>query len=272
MVTFPRAKINFGLRITGRRRDGFHDIESFFYPIGLSDALEFVTQGPGAVDDILEITGLSIPGRSDDNLILKCVRMMRELYPIPFLKVHLHKVIPTGAGLGGGSSDASAILKYINRYFNICLSDEKLMELSAKLGSDCPFFIKSVPSYVTGRGEIMKDAESFLEGYYMVLLNPGINISTKDAYQNCHPARHSSKLTGIVSRGPAAWKRYIRNDFEDYAFSIHPEIGDLKTSLYSEGALYSSMTGSGSSVYGLFSEKPALSPETRKHLIYEGML
>jgi 4-diphosphocytidyl-2-C-methyl-D-erythritol kinase len=271
MVTFPRAKINFGLRITGRRRDGFHDIESIFYPVNLSDALEFVTRGPEADDDLLEITGLHIPGRTEDNLILKAVRMMRDMYSIPYLKLHLHKVIPTGAGLGGGSSDASAMLRYLSRYFNICLTEEELITLSAKLGSDCPFFIRSVPSYVTGRGEKMSEVSPFLDGYYIVLLNPGISISTRDAYLNCHPARPGKRLPVLIE-SPGTWKKSIKNDFEEYAFRIYPEIGELKTNLYHTGAVYASMTGSGSSVFGIFREKPVLVPELRKSLIYEGSL
>jgi 4-diphosphocytidyl-2-C-methyl-D-erythritol kinase len=272
MVTFPRAKINFGLRITGRRHDGFHDIESLFYPIDLSDALEFVTAGPKADKDTLDITGLPVPGRTDDNLVLRAVKMIREYHPIPFLKLHLHKVIPTGAGLGGGSSDASSVLKYINRYFNLCIPDAELLSLSAQLGSDCPFFINAVPSHVTGRGEKMKEIRPFLEGLYLVLLNPGISLSTREAYLNCHPVKPAKKLTDLIKRPADTWKKCIRNDFEDFAFRIYPEIGKLKTGLYKSGAMYASMTGSGSSVFGIFTGKPLLLPEYRKQLVYEGFL
>jgi 4-diphosphocytidyl-2-C-methyl-D-erythritol kinase len=156
MITFPKAKINFGLRITGRRQDGYHDIESLFYPVNFFDALEFVVGDRKMEKDHLEISGLPVPGHPEDNLVLKAVRLLREEHDIPFLKLHLHKVIPTGAGLGGGSSDAASLLKCLNRYFSLMLSDLELNTLAGKIGSDSPFFINGVPSIVTGRGEILK--------------------------------------------------------------------------------------------------------------------
>jgi 4-diphosphocytidyl-2-C-methyl-D-erythritol kinase len=272
MITFPRAKINLGLRVTGRRHDGYHDIESLFYPINLCDAMEFVVAGAKAGNDILETTGVHVPGRIADNLVIKAAATMREHFKIPFLRIHLHKVIPAGAGLGGGSSDASSLLKCLNRYFGLSASEKELEAIAAGIGSDCPFFLHGVPSHVTGRGEIMSEINPFLEGLYIVLLNPGININTRDAYLNCHPVKPRISLAEIIKRSPDGWKKSIRNDFEDYAFKLYPEIGKLKSELYKSGAFYSSMTGSGSSVFGLFNGKPSLPLKLSRHLIYEGIL
>lgn len=272
MITFPRAKINFGLRITGRRQDGYHDIESLFYPVNFYDALEFVIGDKKMEKDNLEISGLTVPGRTEDNLVLKVLRLLREEHDIPFLRLHLHKVIPSGAGLGGGSSDAASLLKCLNRYFNLSITDDELSTLAGKIGSDSPFFINGVPSVVTGRGEIIRQVKPCLEGFYIVLLNPRINISTREAYMNCHPVKPRIPLMSIVKRSPDSWKKSIRNDFEDFVFRLYPEVGKLKKDLYKSGAFYSSMTGSGSSVYGIFRGRPSIPPALIRYLIYEGVL
>ena len=272
MISFPKAKINIGLRVTAKRNDGFHDIETVFYPVSLCDALEFVVP-PGRVkEDMLNVTGINIGSHPDKNLVIRCARRMRENYPIPFLKIHLHKAIPAAAGLGGGSSDAACMIKAINKCFNLSISESELKSIALEMGSDCPFFLDPVPSLATGRGEVLKHISQFPEGYQIVLVNPAIRISTRDAYNNCIPARPKKRLEKLVTLHPSEWKKYIVNDFEDYAFKIYPLIGEIKESLYEAGALYSSMSGSGSTVYGIFKKKPEIPEKFRQFVIYEGKL
>jgi 4-diphosphocytidyl-2-C-methyl-D-erythritol kinase len=272
MITFPKATINIGLRIKGKRPDGFHDIETLFYPVGLSDALEFVIPAMPANDDELAVTGIDIRTRHDKNLVIRAVRKLREKFPIPFLRIHLHKAIPSGAGLGGGSSDAAFILKAINKCFNLSISAVKLKDYALELGSDCPFFIDPVPSLATGRGELLTPVSQILEGYHIVLLNPGIRISTRDAYLNSRPVKSAKSLEHLITTDPSEWKKSVKNDFEDYAFKLYPQINEIKRSLYRSGAIYSSMSGSGSTVYGIFKEKSEVDTKLKKFLIYEGVL
>ncbi len=272
MISFPKAKINIGLRIIRKRADGYHDIETLFYPVGLCDALEFVVPAGKPVSDELTVTGIDIKTRQDKNLVIKAVRLIREKHHIPFLKIHLHKAIPSGAGLGGGSSDAACILKSINRCFNLSLSDDELRAAAMTLGSDCPFFINPEPSVARGRGEKLTVTSPVLEGYYAVLINPGIHISTREAYMNSKPSEPDSTLEKLVRYSPSEWKETVYNDFEDYVFRLYPQIGEIKRSLYRSGALYASMSGSGSTLYGIFSEKPEINKKTRNYLIWEGLL
>lgn len=272
MITFPKAKINIGLRVTGERSDGFHDIETIFYPVPLCDALEFVVLPDSAIDDELVVTGLDIRTRQANNLVIKAVKRIRDIFPVPFLKIHLHKVIPPGAGLGGGSSDAVIILKAIIKYFNIPVTESELKALALELGSDCPFFIDQCPSYATGRGEIIKQVSPVLQGFHILLLNPEIRISTREAYLNTHPSKPESSLEKLISYKPSQWKKLIINDFEDYAFKIYPRIGELKRALYRSGAIYSSMSGSGSSVYGIYAEIPEIPEKLKELVIYEVIL
>jgi 4-diphosphocytidyl-2-C-methyl-D-erythritol kinase len=272
MITFPKAKINFGLRITGKRSDGFHEIETIFYPIGLCDALEFVVAKAPVYDDQLVVSGFKIGTSQDNNLVIKAVRKIRENFPLPFLKVHLHKAIPAGAGLGGGSSDAACMLRTLNRYFDCGLSYGQLKSYALELGSDCPFFIECTPSLARGRGEILSAVKPFLEGYHIILVNPGISISTREAYLYTSISQSKKELAKVPDSDPDTWKKMISNDFEDFAFNLHPGIADLKRTLYRSGAVFSSMTGSGSSVYGIFRTKPGISEKLRKFVIYEGLL
>jgi 4-diphosphocytidyl-2-C-methyl-D-erythritol kinase len=272
MITFPKAKINVGLRVTGNRPDGFHEIETIFYPVPLCDALEFVILPGAAHDDELVVTGIDIRTRHDKNLVIRAVRILRGKYPLPFLKIHLHKVIPTGAGLGGGSSDAASILKTIIKYFDFPVTTSELEEYALNLGSDCPFFVDSSPSFATGRGEILRPVTPVLKGFHIIILNPEINISTREAYLNTHPAKPGSSLEKLINHKPAQWKKQIFNDFEDYVFKLYPQIGEMKWALYKSGALYSSMTGSGSSVYGIFSEKAEINDNLKQYIIFEGVL
>jgi 4-diphosphocytidyl-2-C-methyl-D-erythritol kinase len=272
MITFPKAKINIGLRVTSKRSDGFHNIETLFYPVGLTDALEFVQDDTGNKGDVITVTGIDISSKPDDNLVIKALSKIRENHKLPFFRIHLHKAIPSGAGLGGGSSDAAFIMRAVNKCFNLGIDEATLKSYALEVGSDSPFFINPVPSFATGRGEVLTPAPGYLEGFYIILLNPGVTISTRDAYNNCKPSLPEDSLEELMKEGIQNWKRKIKNDFEDYAFQIFPLIREIKRSLYDSGALYSSMSGSGSTVYGIFSERHDIGAGLRKYLIYEGKL
>jgi len=272
MLVFPKAKINLGLRITGRRPDGYHDIETLFYPVNLCDALELVSDPGKPGKDTLSVSGFEIPGLAEDNIVLKAVRKLREDFPVPNLRIHLHKHIPAGAGLGGGSSDAAFMLKVVNRTFALGLSAADLKNIAAELGSDCPFFIECLPSFASGRGEILTPAGTILEDYYAVLVNPGIKVSTREAYENCIPSKSESPLADLVKTPVSEWKEIIVNDFEKTVFIIYPQIKEIKQALYASGAVYSSMSGSGSTVYGIFNKKPVIPGDLRSLVIHEGSM
>jgi len=272
MIVFPKAKINLGLRITGKRPDGYHDIETLFYPITLCDALEFIVPDNPLKKDILTITGIDTVDNVEDNLVIKAVRKLREKHSFPLLKIHLHKVIPTGAGLGGGSSDAAFLLKAINRCFELSINNSNLNTMALELGSDCPFFIDPVPSFATGRGEILEPIKPVLTGYYIVLLNPGIGINTHEVYQNCKPGDTLTNLLQLIDHPISTWRELIINDFENFVFNRYPIISDIKNELYNSGSLFSLMSGSGSSVYGIFPDKPGLSDKLLRYVIYEGLI
>lgn len=268
MIVFPNAKINIGLRIVARRPDGYHDIETVFYPVKLHDALEFVTGGDR---DELTVTGIETGSVPEDNLVMKALKKLRERYHFPFIRIHLHKAIPAGAGLGGGSSDASCLLKSVSKYFSLGITEAELGSIALGIGSDCPFFILDVPAHATGRGEILTPVSHILDGYYLILMNPGVHVSTREAYSGCTPVKPATSLTELITRPVTEWKDVVVNDFEEFATRKHPVIGQLKESLYDSGALFSLMSGSGSSVFGIFNEKPELPKEFARHVIYEGM-
>jgi 4-diphosphocytidyl-2-C-methyl-D-erythritol kinase len=273
MIVFPKAKINLGLRITGKRSDGFHDIETLFYPVGLQDAMEFVESEGDAGKDVLIVTGLPVGVDPGENIVMKAVLRLRERSSFPWLRMHLHKVIPHGAGLGGGSSDAASLLKSVNRHFSLSIGDDELHALALSIGSDCPFFINGGPAYATGRGEILRPADPVLSGYYLILLNPGVVINTGEAYRTCTSHKPGESLLELTGHEISEWKDHIKNDFEDFAFRKHPVIRKIKEDLYESGALFSLMSGSGSSVFGIFSSKPRELPSgIRKMVIWEGIM
>jgi len=273
MVVFPKAKINLGLRITGKRSDGYHDIETIFYPVGLCDALEFVASGQSEGRDILTVTGIDTGVSPSDNIVMKAIRRLRRERSFPWLKIHLHKAIPHGAGLGGGSSDAACLIKSVNRHFGLSFSDRELMDIALETGSDCPFFINGEPACATGRGELLEPVSRILSGLYMVLVNPGVVISTMEAYANCTPSAPSGKLSDLVTRHIAEWRNLITNDFEEFAFRRHEAIKNIKDELYGLGAVFSLMSGSGSTVYGIFTKKPVIdSPILRNLVVWEGIV
>lgn len=272
MIVFPPAKINIGLRITEKRADGFHNIETLFYPLPFCDALEFVESGNGHEPDSLVVTGIDVAGKPEDNLVIKAVGKLREIKGFPSLRIHLHKVIPTGAGLGGGSSDAAFILKGINRLFALGFSDGELKSIASALGSDCPFFIDMLPAQASGRGEILTPlSQALLDRYYLVLAKPAQGINTGEAYAGCQPAMPHDSLASIVCSTPVAqWKECVKNDFDAFAFAREPLIRTLIDEMYSAGALFSLMSGSGSAVYGIFQRKPLLPVLLQEYLVWQG--
>jgi len=272
MISFPKAKINIGLKVVAQRPDDFHDIETIFYPIPFADALEFVELKGEKAEDELVVTGIDIRTPHEKNLIIRAIKKLREGYRVPRLRIHLHKVIPPGAGLGGGSSDAACMLKSLIKLFKYPVGDKELIAIALETGSDCPFFLNPEPSLATGRGEILKPVKPVLDGYYLILLNPGFQISTREAYLNCHPAKPEFSLEDLYYGKISDWKRLIVNDFEDFVFKVYPKVNELKKALYKTGALYCSMTGSGSSVYGIFTDKPKLPEKFKEFIIFAGII
>jgi 4-diphosphocytidyl-2-C-methyl-D-erythritol kinase len=272
MLAFPKAKINLGLMIKGKRPDGYHDIETVFYPVGLCDALELVRDLSGNGKDILTVTGYALQGRSEDNIVVKALKKLREAFPIPPLGIHLHKNIPVGAGLGGGSSDAACMLQTLKKIFGLPLGKEELRMIAGTLGSDSPFFIDCLPAFATGRGESLTPLNNFLSGFHIVLVNPGIQVSTKEAYEECIPLMPEVSLFETIRKPVYEWKDSLFNDFEKSVFIRYPEIRVVKGKLYESGAIYSSMSGSGSTVYGIFNEKPYIPDALRNLVIYQGEL
>ena len=251
MICFPNAKINLGLNIVSKRNDGYHNLETIFYPIPIKDALEIIVKKEQGTDTFIE-AGIKVDSSPESNLVMKALKLMRENYNFPFIETHLLKKIPFGAGLGGGSADASFMLKLINNTFELGATKEELASLAVKLGADCPFFIYNRPVFASGIGEIFEPIDFSLKGYSFLLIKPDIHVSTKDAFSLIKPTLPNISLKEIIKRPVQEWKDIMVNDFEKSVFEKYPSIGNLKDKLYSEGALYVSMTGSGSSVFGIF--------------------
>lgn len=252
MIVFPNAKINIGLNVVSKRDDGYHNLETIFYPVKLADALELADSDKTS----LSTTGIQINAEPEQNLILKAYRLLSTDYNLPALQFHLHKVIPFGAGLGGGSSDAAFTLKMLNEYFNLGLSSEKLEIYASQIGADCPFFIQNKPTFATGIGNEFHNIELNLSDYEIVILKPNISVSTPEAYKNVIPRNPKFRLNEIVKTPVDDWKNLIVNDFEKSVFQKYPQIAELKQLLYDLGANFSSMSGSGSAVFGIFRHLP----------------
>lgn len=255
MITYPNCKINLGLYILEKRPDNYHNLETVFYPIALSDILEIIENKDPANSPSFPLTtsGITIQGTTSSNLCVKAYKLLKKDFPkMPWVRVHIHKIIPIGAGLGGGSSNGAFALKMYNELFNLQLSDEKLIDYAAILGSDCPFFIKNKPCHATGRGEILNEIQLDLSAYKFVIVNPGIYVNTGDAFRDIKPGHPDKSILETIQLPPAAWKDLLVNDFEETLFIKYPEISAVKEKLYEAGAVYASMSGSGSTVYGLF--------------------
>ena len=262
MITYPNAKLNLGLNVVEKRADGFHNIETIFLPIGLSDAIEFVESGNEEIQ--FSNSGILVDCKTEQNLILKAYQLLKSDFDIPCLNVHLHKVIPFGAGLGGGSADASFMLKSLNSVYNLGLSKEELKTYASQLGSDCAFFIDNVPCYGEGKGDELSPINVLLKDYFLVLIKPDVNVSTPDAYRYVKPVNPVEKLKDLISLPIDQWKDKVKNDFENSVFPQFPVIKEIKDDLYRMGAIYASMSGSGASVFGIFKELPII-PQSLKN-------
>jgi 4-diphosphocytidyl-2-C-methyl-D-erythritol kinase len=254
MIVFPNAKINLGLFITEKRTDGFHNLESLFLPIPLCDILEVT---PATEDTSLVCTGESSDIPTEKNIVYKAWKLLQEAHGIGNVHIHLHKIIPSGAGMGGGSSDGSFMLKALNELFNLNLNSIQLEEYAAQLGSDCPFFIKNSAALVTGRGEVVQSIDFSLKGKYVSIVNPGIHIATAQAFQGIQPKQSHFNWTEFIQNKNFSEGK-LKNDFEQSVFKIYPEIAEIKNRIIEEGAIYSSMSGTGSTVYGIFNEEPQI--------------
>lgn len=255
MITFPNAKINLGLQITEKLPNGYHAINTCFYPIHIQDVLEFIESKKTQFSS----SGIAIPGDAKSNLVLKAYQLLKKDFNLPNIDIHLLKNIPIGAGLGGGSADAAFMLKALNDHFQLFLDDSFLETYAEKLGSDCPFFISNQPAYATGTGTELEPFDLDLKGYWMALINPGIHISTANAYSGVTPKAAESDIREILkTKDFAVWQKELINDFEDSVFAKAPAIADIKKSILEQGASYAAMSGSGSSVFGIFEQEPQL--------------
>ena len=258
MIDFANCKINLGLNVTQKRPDGFHNIESVFYPVNWTDALEIIKGGNEPFG--LKISGLRVEGNLEENIIFKAYKLLSQIHKLPNLQVYLHKVLPMGAGLGGGSSDAAFFLKLVNKQLKLNLSYTQLTEMARQLGADCAFFMHNTPVFAKGMGDEFESVKLDLSQYHILVVYPGINSNTKEAYEGIVPVKPSISVKDIVTKEPIEnWKNLLVNDFEKNIFKKYCEIEKLKNTLYQNGAIYASMSGSGSAVFGIFKKKPEIS-------------
>ncbi|MEG1659283.1 MAG: 4-(cytidine 5'-diphospho)-2-C-methyl-D-erythritol kinase [Bacteroides sp.] len=268
MITFPNAKINLGLNITGLRADGYHNLETVFYPVPLEDALELHPLPDSDHQKCrLHCSGIAIDGNPEDNLVVKAYHLLDEEFHLPPVNIHLFKHIPSGAGLGGGSSDAAFMLKLLNERFALNLTVEQLEGFAATLGADCAFFIRNKPTFATGVGNVFSPIALSLAGYQLLIVKPDIFVSTREAFAKITPHQPLLPLREVIARPVTAWKEHLVNDFEASVFPQHPAISQIKETLYQQGAVYAAMSGSGSSVFGLFRSETEL-PENLPHACY----
>jgi 4-diphosphocytidyl-2-C-methyl-D-erythritol kinase len=267
MLSFPNCKINLGLNIIGKRADSFHDLETVFYPIAIKDALEIIqTDEETAIT--FTSTGKIINVKDENNICVKAYHLLKKDYPqIGNVKMHLHKNIPMGAGMGGGSANGSAVLVMLNKEFNLQLSQEKLIDYALQLGSDCPFFIINKPCFASGRGEILQEQAIDLYAYKIMMVNPAIHVSTADAFGQLNPSNFSpaGQLQNAISNNIYEWKNNVKNDFEIPVFEKHPSIKEIKETLYNNGAIYSAMSGTGSTVFGIFEKETVINLKFPAH-------
>ncbi len=269
MISFPNCKINIGLQIIGKRPDGFHNLQTIFHPVAIKDALEII-DSPSINSIEFSTSGITIDGNTENNLCVKAFQLLKKDFPqIPGLKMHLHKTIPMGAGLGGGSADAAIALELIDKKYSLDLSSQQLTNYALELGSDCPFFLINKPCFASGRGELLEAIEVNLSAYKILIVHPGIHINTGWAFAALEKMGNIIDLKGSIGKPVEDWKGLISNDFEAPVFKSHPEIRDIKEKLYSYGALYASMSGSGSSVYGIFKEEASLDLNFPAHYFYK---
>ncbi|MFP4526478.1 MAG: 4-(cytidine 5'-diphospho)-2-C-methyl-D-erythritol kinase [Bacteroidales bacterium] len=272
MITFPNAKINIGLFVTERRNDGFHNIETIFFPLNFTDILEIQNIHEQEKTTFIN-TGIPVDANPLDNLCYKAYKKLKEDYNLPPVSIHLHKLIPFGSGLGGGSSDAAYSLYTLNSIFNLKLSSSDLSAYAEEIGSDCPFFLYNKPAYAYEKGNRLSSVSLNLKGYYILLVVPEIQVSTKLAYKNVIPHKRDSSLKTIIENTPVAqWKNTIINDFEKSIFKHYPVLQEIKKRLYDSGAEFAAMSGSGSGMFGIFKKQPDCAGKFKNMLIWQQQL
>lgn len=274
MILFPNAKVNIGLFVTGRRPDGFHDLETVFYPLELSDVLEVLPLAGETKrgECRFESSGINVGCDPEKNLVVKAYRLLDKAFGLPSVTVHLHKVIPFGAGLGGGSSDAAFMLRGLNELFQLGLTEEELIDRASELGSDCAFFIHNCPVFASGRGERLEKIALSMSGLWIVLMKPDFGISTAEAYAGICPVEAAYDLRRLEELPLEQWKGVVANDFEKSLFPKYQRLAELKQYLYDKGACYASMTGSGSAVYGIFKEEGKIDVECSGCFVWQGKM
>ena len=262
MLTLPNAKINLGLNVVAKRADGYHDLETVFYPVPITDALEVFPMDPhfpSAVDCDLKVTNIHIEGDEQKNLVVRAYQLLKQDFPtLPRIHAHLYKGIPTQAGMGGGSSDCGFMITLLNRQFQLGLTDQQMIDYAARLGADCAFFVLNQPCYAEGIGERLEPIALDLKDWYLAVVRPDIPVSTREAFSLIHPEHPAQNCRDIVMQPVETWRDALTNDFEKSVFALHPEIGSIKDQLYEMGAVYAAMSGSGSSLFGLFRHPVAL--------------
>ena len=260
MINFPIAKINLGLNVVEKRPDGYHNLQTVFYPVPIKDALEVQMMDdafPSVYDCDLKVTNMTIDGDEQRNLVVRAYQLLKQDFPtLPRIHTHLWKGIPTQAGMGGGSSDCAYMLLLLNQMFQLGLTNEQLISYAAKLGADCAFFILSRPCYAEGIGEKLQPIDLSLSGYHIAVVRPNIPVPTKEAFSRIHPHYPTQNCREVVTQPVETWRETLVNDFEESVFALHPEIGAIKQQLYDMGATYAAMSGSGSALFGLFKEQP----------------
>ena len=269
MFVQPNCKINIGLNVVERRSDGYHNLETIFYPIPLRENLEFEELKDESKDYELRLAGVPIAGNPADNLVIKVYLALKKDFNLPALNIELYKKIPMGAGLGGGSSDAAFMMKALNETYDLGLSVQDMERRMSSFGADCAFFIQNRPAYATGIGDILNPCSLSLKDKFILLVKPNVFVSTKEAYANIHPHAAEHSLLEAISRPIETWKDFIKNDFEDSVFPNHPELPAIKQTLYDMGALYAAMSGSGSTIYGIFNRPtPEAEKVFNKHFVF----
>lgn len=270
MIAFPNAKINIGLNVIRKREDGFHDIETVFYPVPWCDVLEIIPEEGAKSIFQFKSSGIKIYSKEKQNLCLRSYEMLAQQYNLPPVKMHLHKIIPIGAGLGGGSSDAAFTILLLNTLFKLNLTQEQMLDFASQLGSDCAFFIRNKPVFASARGDHFENIKLDLSDYFVTVVKPKVHVSTTEAYRNISPLKPAGSLKELIRLPITKWKDTIQNDFEKPIFENFKVIQNIKSKLYKYGALYASMSGSGSSVYGIFREEKKLEKSFRNCIVWSG--
>lgn len=261
MVVFPNAKINLGLRVKSKRPDGYHELDTVFFPLPICDILEIVVQPKPENNENITFSssGLDIPGDTTGNLCIKAYELLKKDFStLPPIQMHLHKNIPMGAGMGGGSADGAFTIRLLNEKFNLGLDSDQMISYALQLGSDCPFFILNTPVSATGRGEIMEPVTCDLSDWKFIVINPGLHISTAAAFRQINLNPDATPCKTLINQPVETWRGNLVNDFEKAVFPMHPELANIRNQLYALGAVYASMTGSGSTIYGIYRELPDL--------------